>query len=406
MQVIFHIDLNAFFASAEVSMHPELANKPLVVSGKSKRSIVTTASYEARKFGIHSAMPLFKAQQLCKDLLVRPGNYELYRRLSNEFFTIVASYSEQLEVASIDECYVDMTEIIKARRIHPNALAKEIQNEVYAKMKLQTSIGIAPNKFLAKMASDMKKPMGITIITRSNIREILWPLASKEMIGIGKKTQPKLLAAGIHTIGDIANYDNYSKLREIYGRNALLLYQKANGIDISKINSARNQLKSVGNSTTLDKDTTDEEVLVEILKKLSRQVSQRAVKRNLISNSIAITIKFTRFEKISRQTAIAKYVNDYETILSTVKMLFDANYNGKPVRLLGVSLNNTIEKSQYKEQISLFDTAQELDVPKTKSDINNLIDKINDELHMEGVKKASTIITNKNIQRKYLEEDE
>jgi DNA polymerase-4 len=406
MQVIFHIDLNAFFASAEVSMHPELANKPLVISGKSKRSIVTTASYEAREFGIHSAMPLFKAQQLCKDLVVRPGNYELYRRLSNEFFTIVANYSEHLEVASIDECFVDVTDIIKSRNMHPKALAKEIQNDVYSKMKLQTSIGIAPNKFLAKMASDMKKPMGITIITRSNIKDMLWPLASKEMIGIGKKTQPRLLEAGIHTIGDIANYDNYPKLREIYGKNALLLYQKANGIDISKINSTRNQLKSVGNSITLDKDTTDEEILVEFLKKLSRQVSARAIKRDLLSNSIAITIKFTRFEKISRQTAIAKYVNDYETILSTAKMLFDANYNGKPVRLLGVSLNNTIEKSQHKEQISLFDTAHEPDVPKARSDINSLIDKINSELHMEGVKKASAIINNKNIQKKYLENDE
>lgn len=406
MQVIFHIDLNAFFASAEVSMHPELANKPLVISGKSKRSIVTTASYEAREFGIHSAMPLFKAQQLCKDLVVRPGNYELYRRLSNEFFTIVASYSEHLEVASIDECFVDVTDIIKSRNMHPKALAKEIQNDVYSKMKLQTSIGIAPNKFLAKMASDMKKPMGITIITRSNIKDLLWPLESKEMIGIGKKTQPRLLEAGMHTIGDIANYDNYPKLREIYGKNALLLYRKANGIDISKINSTRNQLKSVGNSITLDKDTTDEEVLVEFLKKLSRQVSTRAIKRDLISNSIAITIKFTRFEKISRQTAIAKYVNDYETILTTAKMLFDANYNGKPVRLLGVSLNNTIEKSQHKEQISLFDSAHEPDVPKARSDINNLIDKINSELHMEGVKKASAIINNKNIQKKYLENDE
>ena len=406
MQVIFHIDLNAFFASAEASMHPELANKPLVISGKSKRGIVTTASYEARAFGIHSAMPVFKALQLCKHLIVRPGNYELYRRLSNEFFSIVASYSEHLEVASIDECFVDMTEIVISRNIHPKTLAKEIQDAVYSKMKLQTSIGIAPNKFLAKMASDIKKPMGITVITRSNIKDILWPLESKEMIGIGKKTQPKLLEAGIHTIGDIADYNNFYKLREIYGRNALLLYRKANGIDISKINSNRNQLKSVGNSTTLDKDTTDEEVLVEILKKLSRQVSVRASRRNLISNSISITIKFTRFEKISRQTTIAKYVNDYETILSTAKLLFDANYNGKPVRLLGISLNNTIEKSQYKEQISLFDTVQEPDVPKTKNDINNLISKINSELHMEGVKKASAIINHKNIQKKYLEDDE
>lgn len=406
MQVIFHIDLNAFFASAEILVHPELAGKPLVISRSSKRSIVTTASYEARKFGIHSAMPLFKAQELCKDLIIRSGNYDLYRRLSNEFFSIIATYSEKLEVASIDECYLDVTEVIQNRHIHPRRLAKEIQEDVLQKMKLQTSIGVAPNKFLAKMASDMKKPMGITVITRSNIKEKLWPLSIKDMFGIGKKTQPKLIAAGIETIGDIANYDNYPKLREIYGKNALLLYRKANGIDNSKINSERNQLKSVGNSTTLDKDTTDEDELKEVLKRLSRQVSMRAIKRNLISNSISITIKFTRFESITRQTIITKYINDYETILSTAKMLFDANYNGKPVRLLGVSLNNTIERTQYKEQISLFDKVEEPVENQTKNDINNLINKINDELHMEGVKKASAIISNKKIQKKYLEEDE
>ncbi|MFV0395309.1 MAG: DNA polymerase IV [Coprobacillaceae bacterium] len=406
MQVVFHIDLNAFFASAETSIHPELAGKPLVISRSSKRSIVTTASYEARKYGIHSAMPLFKALELCKDLVVRPGNYELYRRLSNEFFGIVATYSDKLEVASIDECFVDVTDVVKKRQIHPKDLAKEIQDDVYQKMHLQTSIGVAPNKFLAKMASDMKKPMGITIITRSNLKEKLWPLEIKDMFGIGKKTQPKLIDAGIKIIGDIANYDNYPKLREIYGKNALLLYRKANGIDNSKVNNSRNQLKSVGNSTTLDKDTTEEEELKEVLKHLSKQVSSRAMKRDLISNSISITIKFTRFESISRQTIINKYVNDYETILSTAKMLFDANYNGKPVRLLGVSLNNVIEKSQHKEQISLFDTIDNEEDIEPKSDINSLINKINDELHIEGVKKASEMIPKKEIQKKYIEEDE
>lgn len=409
MQVIFHIDLNAFFASAEISMHPELAGKPLVISRSSKRSIVTTASYEARKFGIHSAMPLFKALELCKHLVVRPGNYDLYRRLSNEFFTIVATYSQKLEVASIDECFVDVTEVIQERKILPHELAKEMQEDVYQKLHLQCSIGIAPNKFLAKMASDMKKPMGITIITRSNIKEVLWPLSITSMFGVGKRTQPKLIENGIETIGDVANYDNYPKLREIYGKNALLLYRKANGIDNSKVNSSKNQLKSVGNSTTLDKDTSDEEKLIELLKTLSHQVSSRAIKRNLISNSISITIKFTRFESISRQTIISKYVNDFETILSTAKMLFDSNYNGKLVRLLGVSLNNTIEKSNYKEQISLFDDPivdTDVDTKESNSDINNLIFKINSELHIQGVKKASSLITNKNIQKKYLEEDE
>lgn len=147
------------------------------------------------------------------------------------------------------------------------------------------------------------------------------------------KTQPKLKAVGINTIGDIANYDNYNKLRQIIGKNALLLYRKANGIDNSAVDAKQNELKSVGNSTTLPYDTNDEEILRDTLKSLARQVSARANKRNLISNSISITIKYTRFESVTRQTTVNSFINDYETILSTAKMLFDANYSGRPVRL-------------------------------------------------------------------------
>lgn len=405
MQIIFHIDLNSFFASAEISKHPELVGKPVVISGKSRRSIITTASYEARKYGIHSAMPLFKAIELCKDLIVRPSNFELYHKLSNQFFEIVSGYSELLEVGSIDECYVDVTEVIRKRKITPDVLALEIQEMVYKKLDLSCSIGIAPNKFLAKMASDMKKPMGITILTKFNLKEKLWPLPISDMFGIGKKTQPKLIELGITTIGDIAKYENYDTLRHLFGKNALVIYRKANGIDNSKINSSRNELKSVGNSTTLDYDTTDEEYLKDVLKKLALQVSTRAMKRNLISNNISITIKFTRFESISRQTIINNYINDYETILSTAKMLFDNHYNGKPVRLLGISLNNTISKDDYKEQISLFDQVKE-NSKKEDTTITHLIEDINTKLKTNSVIKASSLIDKKEVQKKYIEEDE
>ena len=348
MQIIFHIDLNAFYASAEISRNPNLEGKPLVISGKSKRSIITTASYEARKFGIHSAMPLFQAYKKCKNLIVLPADFELYHRLSNEFFSILSSYSEILEVASIDECYVDVTKVIQDKNYHPVELARRIQNDVYEQLNLKCSIGISPNKFLAKMASDMKKPMGITILTRSNLKELMWPLDIKNMFGIGKKTQPRLREVGIMTIGDIANYNNYNKLRQIIGKNALLLYRRANGIDNRVVDTKQNELKSVGNSITLPYDTLDEIILLDTLKQLARQVSMRATKRNLISNSISITIKYTRFESVNRQTTINSYINDYEYILSTAKMLFDAHYDGRPVRLLGISLNNTINKKIIK----------------------------------------------------------
>ncbi|MFQ8705239.1 MAG: DNA polymerase IV [Thomasclavelia sp.] len=398
MQIIFHIDLNAFYASAEISRNPELEGKPLVISGKSKRSIITTASYEARKLGIHSAMPLFQAYQKCKNLIVLPADFELYHRLSNEFFSIVSSYSEMLEVASIDECYVDVTKIIQDKNCHPVELARKIQNDVYEQLNLKCSIGISPNKFLAKMASDMKKPMGITVLTRSNLKELMWPLDIKDMFGIGKKTQPRLREVGITTIADIANYDNYNKLRQIIGKNALLLYRKANGIDNRVVDTKHNELKSVGNSTTLPHDTLDEIVLQDTLKQLARQVSMRAIKRNLISNSISITIKYTRFESINRQTTVNSYINDYENILSTAKMLFDAHYDGRPVRLLGISLNNTINKKNYKEQLNIFDS---IDSTEKDENLQTVIENINSKYEKIIISKASDI-SKKNIQKKYL----
>jgi len=345
-------------------------------------------------------MPLFKAKELCKDLIIRPINFDLYRKLSNEFFELIATYSHNLEVASIDECYVDFTEYIKQQHIHPYHLAKEIQEKVYNDLKLKCSIGIAPNKFLAKMASDMKKPMGITILNKKNYKELLWPLDVSEMFGIGKKTYPKLKEVGINTIGDVANYENYNKLRTIIGKNALLLYRKANGIDNSKIKVEKKELKSVGNSTTLQYDSNDTEVLYDILKKLSNKVSQRAKKRELVSNTIAITIKYSRFESVSRQTIIDQYINDYETILSNAKFLFDNNYDGRPVRLLGVSLNNTTNIHNKMVQISLFEANKEnKEISQTQKIISEINKKSNTHL-----KTAADLLNNK-IQKKYIEKE-
>ncbi len=400
MQIIFHIDIDAFFASAEVSVDPSLANKPLVIAGNSRRGIITTASYEARKYGIHSAMPLFQAQKLCKDLVNRPVNMPLYKKKSSSFFSIIASYSEVLQVASIDECYVDVTNYIMEKNIAPEVLAQLIQQEVLRKEGITISIGIAPNKFLAKMASDMQKPNGVTTLTRLNFKEKLWPLPIKSMFGIGKKTQPKLIENGITTIGDIANPVNYDLLRSILGKNALLVYRRANGIDQSKVHVESNQLKSVGNSTTLQYDTTDIDELYDLLSKLATQVSKRAINRDLLSNTVAITIKYTRFESVSRQVILPNYINDYETVLSTAKRLLDEHYDNRPVRLLGITMQNVIEKKDYKHQVSLFDIEKK-SIETTESKVfNDLQRKFGNKVIKASQLKSSS------IQKKYLDNDE
>jgi len=353
MKIIFHIDLNAFYASAEVLRHPEYIGKPLVVAGNSKRGIITTASYEARKYGIHSAMPLFKAKELCKNLIIVPPDFTYYREISNKFFAIIATYSTALEVASIDECYVDMSNAIKdyTKIIE---VANQIQATVKDSLGISCSIGISPNKFLSKMASDLKKPNGITMITKKNIATTLWVLPIGKMHGIGKKTAPKFIAMGIETIGDLAKYENYDIACSILGKNALLFYYRANGVDPSNLNVDHNKLKSVGHSITLLEDTSDEEEIKEYIKDLSLRVSQRANNKNLLSKNISITLKYSRFESVVRSISIEQFTNEYEIILSNAIALFDKHFENRSIRLIGVSLNNTIERSEIKKQLSIF----------------------------------------------------
>lgn len=404
MQIIFHIDLNAFFASAEVSNNPTLEGKPIAISRNEKRSIVTTASYEARKYGIHSAMPLYLAKEKCPDLIVIEPNFKLYKTLSQKFFNIISQYSHLLEVASIDECYVDMTNYVKHSNQTLEEIALSIQNDVYSNLKLQCSIGISMNKFLAKMASDLKKPMGITIITNQNFKEIIWPLPIDDMYGIGKKTAPKLKEIGILTIGDLAKRENYDLIKPIFGKNTFLYYQRANGKDYSKINLDHNALKSIGNSTTFKENSNDVEFIKNKFYELSKEVSSRAKKRNVISNSISITLKYSREKTITRQTIYDTYFNDFERIYSLALLLFEKNYNGESLRLVGVSLNNVIEKKDFNEQLSLFNnnTSKE-----SNNELEQLIKKINNESNgIYKLKKVSDLLDENNIQTKYLKNNE
>lgn len=392
MQIIFHIDLNAFFVSAEITLNPHLKNKPVVVCKSSKRSIITTASYEARKYGIHSAMPLFQAQKLCRDLIIIPPHIELYKSLSQQFFELISTFSDELEIASIDECYVDMTEYIQSCQLNPYIVAKDIQKVVYNTLKLNCSIGIAPNKFLAKMASDMKKPKGITMITHSNYKEMLWHLPIESMFGIGKKTAPKLIDIGIKTIGDLAQYKNYEKIKPILGKNALLYYQKANGKDFSKISKSKNILKSINNSITFEDDTNDEIFIKNTLKQLAFNVSQRAKKSSLVSNSVSITIKYTHQQSKSKQMIIDHYTNDPHDIYLSALILFESLYNDEIVRLVGVTLNNVIDFRSVQNQMNLFNYNLEND---TNQSTQSLINELNNQLQNAQLIKASDLISNK-----------
>lgn len=353
MSIIFHIDLNAFFASCEIARNPKLKNKPVVIGGSIKRGVISTASYEARKYGIHSAMPVFQAQQRCKDLIILPGDMRYYQEVSKSFFNIIHKYTSKYEVASIDECYIDVTDIIL---YYENIieLAKTIQEDVRNQLHIGCSIGIANNRFLAKMGSDLKKPNGITVLTKENIPYFLWPLPVGQMHGIGKKTTKRLNDEGILTIGDFAKKENYTTIKKLLGRNALIYYNRAHGLDVRKVDLAKHSLQSIGKSSTLRENTDNVDEIKESLRRLSEAVALRAQNKGMVSNQISLTIKYDLQSVVNRSRRIEEPTNDFDKIYETILLLFDLNYTGDPLRLVGVTLNNVISLKNYNKQLTLF----------------------------------------------------
>ena len=381
-KVIFHIDLNAFFANAEILKDPSLQGLPVVVSGLSKRSVVSTASYEARKFGIHSAMPLFQAMELCPDLVIVKGDYKWYEECSKKFITFIKKYSPYIEIASIDECYVDVTDKIKQYK-RPLDLAWEIQNGIYEKIGLPCSIGVAPNKFLAKMASDMRKPMGITVLRKQEIKTKLWPLDVKEMYGIGKKTAPILIQHGIHTIKDIADPKNEPVLYRILGKSApnIILNARGQGKDVLTFSTT---LQSISQSTTINHDVEEYSEIKNILRLLTNSLCERAKKENMKGKLISLSIRYFDFRNVIRSTNIDFYVDDFNTIFEQVMLLFDQHYENIPVRHLGVGLGSLISSTNNIQQLNIFQT---LETPKA-----NVLDELNKNITGSKLIYASSLL--------------
>jgi DNA polymerase-4 len=373
-KIIMHIDLNAFFATAEQIRDPSLEGKPLIVAGSSRRGIVSTASYEARKYGIHSAMPTYQALRLCPDVIIRGADFSWYQQLSREFFSFVKTYTDIIEIASIDECYADMTECMKDVK-DPEAFLKDLQMKLYEKTKLKCSIGLAPTKFLAKMGSDYKKPMGITIIRRKDIKRILWPIKIQDMYGVGKKTYPRLIKLGINTIGDLVNNNN-PETKKLLGKfyATLIEWAKGNGDDV--VNTEPFDPKSVGRSETFLFDTNDYDEITDLLNKLCHEVSLDAQKEQKLGTTVSIVMKDSSFKTINRSKSFKEPSNSYKIIYNNAFDLFDKNFDGEPIRLIGVTLSNLIAKEDYYVQMSLFDLQRHQKESKTKILINELNNKM------------------------------
>ena len=371
-KVILHIDLNAFFAACEVLRDPTLKGKPLIVGGANRRVIVSTASYEARKYGIHSAMPTYKALRLCPNLIIKEPDFKLYHHYSSLFFNYLKDHvSPLLEVASIDECYIDATERLKNNR-NPIGFIKELQQTLLQEIGLGCSIGVAPTKFLAKMASNYKKPLGITIYRRRELANTLWKLPINEMYGIGKATAPRLLALDIKTIGDLATTED-PEVKKLLGKSFFTFKEWANGRGSDEVIAEEEDPKSIGHSSTFMFDTENYEEISALFKEMSNSVSERAKREGKVGLTIQIVMRYYNFENVNRSVTLNKPTNNAITIFYEAMKLFDKNYKDEPLRLVGVTLQNLSDEGSLVEQLSLFDDFNE----KSKTEV--IIELLNEE---------------------------
>ncbi len=382
-KVIYHIDLNSFFASAEEVLDPAIKDKPVVVSGNSRRGVVTTANYIAREYGINSAMPLAQALELCPHLVVVKSHYSFYEDLSEKFINSIKKYTPLVQQASIDECYADMTEAIKQFE-KPLDLAWQIQQNLYHDLNLKCSIGIAPNKFLAKIASDMKKPMGITVLRKQEVKSKLWPLAVSDMQGIGKKTAPSLKKLGIETIGDLANYKEVDHLKSIFGKNTLKVIERANGHGSDEI-IVSHDVKSISQSTTFLKDIGDYQEITMMFRKLANKLEGRLKEASLVVKGISISVRYHDFNTIVRSKKLTKAIQSADDIYENAIALYDQNESDITIRHIGIGLSHLQKMNDQVMQINLFE--QEYSANKTI----DIIEKLNKELKSDVLKPASAL---------------
>ena len=375
-KIIAHIDLNAFFARCEEIKDPSLEGKPVAIGHEGRGGIVSTCSYKAREYGVHSAMPMFQAKQLCPQLIVLPVDYRFYRALSATFINFIKRYTKIVEVASVDECFADFTAALK-NVDDISFFFKKLQLDLYKETKLKCSIGVANSKFLAKMGSDYKKPMGLTIINKEDIARIIYPLSLDKMFGIGKKTAPRLKEIGIKTIGDLAvrcnNEDKATK--QVLGKFYYVARDWLNGEGNDEVIVEPEDPKSIGNSTTLMHDTNNIEDIKQTFARLSKKVSLRAIKEEKIGSTIQIVVKESDFKVHNKSVTMDKPTNDYNVILNHAVSLYIKNFSDLTVRLLGVTLQNLIDPRDYVYQNSIFDYVEEDNTRDLINEINKKLDK-------------------------------
>ena len=375
-KVIFLVDINAFFIGCEMTRNPSLIGRPAAVAGdpKKRSGIILAANYEARSFGVKTTMVLYEALKLCPKLALVPPDHHFYEQKSEEVMALLSNYTPALEQNSIDEAWLDMTgcEGLSGK---PLDAAKRIMVDIKERLGLWCSIGIAESKFLAKMAAEMKKPLGITELWEKDIPLKLWPLPVREMYGIGAKTAEKMNRMGIRTIGDLAKSDA-NLIIKTFGKGGNDMHLHANGIDNSPVLARlADDMKSVGRSTTLPEDISDIKKAKIVLMELADDIGMTVRKHGQKGRTVHITLKYSDFRVMTRQTTIKATCATkeiYEAGCSLLAQNWDRN---RPVRLIGISLSG-FHEGGLADQLTLFDQMTD----NVKSGKNELIDRAMDKI--------------------------
>jgi DNA polymerase IV len=381
---IIHVDLDAFFCAVEELSNPSLRGKPFAVGGKpDERGVVASCSYPARKFGIRSAMPMARVLRLCPNLIIIPANHREYSTISRNIFVRLNQITEQIEQISIDEAFLDVSDSTQP----PEEIAVEVQKIIQDEFGLSSSLGVASNKLVAKIATNVGKsshradspPHAITVVAPGGEAEFLDPLPVEALWGVGPKTAAKLEQLGIFTIGTIARWP-YEDLVRRFGKHGEMLSKFAAGIDTSPITTTH-EIKSISQETTFIKDIRDKKFIETTIKSLSESIAHQLRKSNLVGSTVKIKLRWTDFTTLTRQTTLGKPTNDSNEIYIHSIKLLDNNWDGKaPIRLVGVGISNL---ASPKGQLSLWDASQE--DQKVEKVIKELKDRFGDRIINQGI---------------------
>lgn len=352
---IIHLDMDAFYASVEVLDRPALRGKPVIVGGPIHRGVVSAASYEARKFGVHSGQPMATAVRLCPHGVILPVRMKRYKEVSDQIFEIFHRYTPLVEPLSLDEAFLDVTDSLKL--FGPaESIALRIKKEVLHEVGLTVSAGVGPSKLVAKIASDLNKPDGLTVVPQGKVREFLDPLPIEKLWGVGRVTQKDLSLLKVRTIGDLSRLPK-DLLRRRFGLQGLQLYFLSRGMDDREVQPER-AVKSLGREETFPQDITDKNRAFKALLDLSQRVARRLRRHGKMGRTVTLKVTYDDFTPITRSLTLKLPTDDNRKIYQATRELLEKTEAGKrPIRLLGLYLSQLVTPGEG--QLSLFDFPSE-----------------------------------------------